>query len=134
MPILSLYSTRKQTPSRFPQCEQFALPIPTCWYPKRLADPTQTPTRAGAKVPNAIYIVCIGHFRVGIALGMSISCLLPFFVRVVTQCEPGFLWNMGLTTLQMFCHDEQLRSVLYNMTRLLSSLQLLERNKSPYLT
>ena len=27
-----------------PQCEHFALPIPTCWYPKGLTDPMRTQT------------------------------------------------------------------------------------------
>ena len=34
----------------YPQCDNFALPIPTCWYPETLADPTRPPiypTRAG---------------------------------------------------------------------------------------
>ena len=86
-----------------PQRDDFALPIPTCWYLKmrkqsmpnlKFAAPNARPKCKSVEyrlcwVPNAKFSV--GHFH------------FMFFVLISfafgSQCKPSFQWNMGFRDL-----------------------------------
>ena len=103
---LSLYSTAMRKPltlgscvGLYPQQDNFALSLPTCWYSKSLADPERPPMPASNaqrrpitpnSSPNASQwnMVRIGDVRVGFALGIYISrCLCRFCSHCVRNAK-----------------------------------------------
>ena len=105
-----------------PQLDHFALDIPTCWYPKSLADPTQVPMNPTRVTPNAKpnsswwNIACVGSPSVGARVGhvhfvlfMSISFALG------SQHKPQCWVNTGSSFVKIICKTNQCKS-LYLLT------------------
>ena len=85
--------------------DDFALPIPTCWYLKKLKfalPPTQNIKFAlpPMQTPNASQwnILRVGQFCIRLASGMSISgCCFCVGDANSTQRKSCSQWNMGLS-------------------------------------
>ena len=77
-----------------PQCDDFALPISTCWYLKN-AKTLRYPTRN----PNASQwnIGCIGSRTENTGVGhVHFMSFVLISFALGSQREPLFQWNMGL--------------------------------------
>ena len=90
-----------------PQRDDFALPIPTCWYPKSLADPTVSLTDQTRGLTDPTW---------SIALAMEVFFLfLSISFALCSKREYGFWWNMGFKFFsQGYCICENLIYDIHN--------------------
>ena len=98
-----------------PQCYHFVLEIQTCWYPKRLADPTQSITNQTLTLmdpmltphrPNVSQwnIVCVVSPRVGARFGhVHFMFFVSILFALATQQKSSFRWNIGYIHKESYC-------------------------------
>ena len=87
------------------QCETFALPILTCWYPKTLvhsmqtlAHPNQPKVGSNVRCWNCSRWARSRRNRIG---HINFILFVLFSFALVTQHKHGFWWKMDLTVLDI---------------------------------
>ena len=87
-----------------PQCDDFTLPKPTCWYPKNPADPTQTladlskPSMTQHEAQRKWWnmVAKLGPLGVWVHTGhVDFMLFVSFSFTLGCQQKRGFWWIMG---------------------------------------
>ena len=88
-----------------PQCESFKLSIPTCWYLKTLADPTESPNlsqQCPTRAPRRASRIWLNTRELGLRWDVHFMLFVSILFVLVTQRKPSFWWNMGLPFIRVF--------------------------------